>query len=68
MICNTFWNYCFCFVLLRQKKAAKILIFVEFLVKNVSRFNVYRKAVICHDIVSMVQAKERNKYITVFIK
>ena len=62
MICNTLWHYCFCFVLLRQKKAVEIFICVEILIKIISKFNVYRKAVACHYILSNVWYKKSNKF------
>ena len=65
---NTFWNYCFCFVLLCQIKAVGIFICVEILIKNIFRFNVCGKAVVCHDILCIALAKERNKFIVVFVK
>ena len=56
---NTFWSYCFCCVLLCQKKAVEIFNCVEILIKNIYRFNVYGKAVVCHDNLSIILAKEK---------
>ena len=36
---KSFWNYWFCFALLCQKETIKILICIEILVKNNSKFN-----------------------------
>ena len=61
VIWDTFWNYCFCFVLLRYKKTLKTFICVETFVENISSLHMYRKAVICHYVLSFVGYKESNK-------
>ena len=68
MIRNAFWNYCFCLVLLCQKKAVKVFICIKILMKNIFKFNVYGKVVICHYILPIIWAKERNKFVVVFIR
>ena len=61
MVGDKFWNYGFCFVLLCCKEAVKIFIRIEILMKNISRFNMCGKPVICHYVLSFVRYKESNK-------
>ena len=68
MVGETFWDYGFCFVLLCCEQTVKIFIPIEILVENISRFNMYGKAVICHYILSLIRYKESNKLSVVIIR
>ena len=67
MVGDTFWNNG-CFVLLCYREAVKILIRIEILVENISRFNMYGKVVICHYVLSFGRCKKSNKLPVVIIR
>ena len=64
---DTFWNYCFCFVLLCQNESVEVFIRVEILVENISRFNMYGKAV-CHCFLSFIRHKKSNKFSIIIVQ
>ena len=68
MVGDRFWNCDFCFVLLCYKEAVKIFIRIKILVENISRFNMYGKAVIWHYILSFLRYKESNNATVVIIR
>ena len=56
------------FILSCCEETIKIFIQIEILVENISRFNTYGKAGICHYVLSFARYKESNKLFVVIIR